>query len=202
MLAQARIAAVVPVTDVDAAIRFYGDTLGLRLKERRSDLPENREAEFEAGDGTLLVYESVGAGQSRHTVAGFRVENIEEAVATLRERGVVFEEYDLPDMKTESGIATSSDVRAALSATRDATSSRESVGARQKASSQSSLPDGKVGYLATEPLESVRVWPYKIRRGLALTSTFRSVGWMLLSSRRGPRRGACETPGTGRACRR
>ena len=113
MLAKARIAAVVPVSDVEAAVRFYGDTLGLRLKERRSDLPENREAEFEAADGTLLVYESVGAGQSRHTVAGFRVENIEEAVAALRERGVVFEEYDLPDMKTENGIATIGDVRAA-----------------------------------------------------------------------------------------
>jgi predicted enzyme related to lactoylglutathione lyase len=113
MLARARIAAVIPVSDVEAAIRFYGDTLGLLLRERRSDLPENREAEFEAGDGTLLVYESVGAGQSRHTVAGFRVDDIDEAVAELRRRGVVFEEYDLPDLKTEGGIATVGDVRAA-----------------------------------------------------------------------------------------
>ena len=92
MLTGARIAAVVPVSDVDAAIRFYSDTLGLVLKERRSDLPENREAEFEAGGGTLLVYESVGAGQSRHTMAGFRVDDIDEAVRSLRERGVAFEE--------------------------------------------------------------------------------------------------------------
>jgi catechol 2,3-dioxygenase-like lactoylglutathione lyase family enzyme len=113
MLAQARIVAVVPVSDVEAAVRFYGETLGLRLKERRSDLPENREAEFEAGDGTLLAYESVGAGQSRHTVAGFRVGDLGEAVAALRERGVTFEEYDLPDLKTEGGIATIGDVRAA-----------------------------------------------------------------------------------------
>jgi catechol 2,3-dioxygenase-like lactoylglutathione lyase family enzyme len=113
MLTQARIVAIVPVSDVEAAIRFYGDTLGLRLKERRSDLPENREAEFEGADGSLLAYESVGAGQSRHTVAGFRVDNIEEAVASLRERGVAFEEYDLPDLKTGGGIATVGDVRAA-----------------------------------------------------------------------------------------
>ena len=96
MLTGARIAAIVPVSDVEAAVHFYGDTLGLKLKERRSDLPENREAEFEAGDGMLLVYESVGAGQSRHTVAGFRVDDIDAAVSTLRERGVAFEEYDLP----------------------------------------------------------------------------------------------------------
>jgi predicted enzyme related to lactoylglutathione lyase len=113
MLQQARVAAIVPVSDVEAAIRFYGDTLGLRLKERRSDLPENREAEFEAGDGTLLVYESVGAGQSRHTVAGFRVDDIDAVVTGLRERGVVFEEYDLPDLKTEGGIAALGNVRAA-----------------------------------------------------------------------------------------
>jgi predicted enzyme related to lactoylglutathione lyase len=113
MLEQARIAAIVPVSDVEAAIRFYGDTLGLTLKERRSDLPENREAEFEAGGGTLLVYESVGAGQSRHTVAGFRVADIDASASTLRERGVVFEEYDLPDLKTENGIAAIGGVRAA-----------------------------------------------------------------------------------------
>jgi predicted enzyme related to lactoylglutathione lyase len=113
MLASARIAAIVPVSDVEAAIRFYGDTLGLVLRERRSDLPENREAEFEAGEGTLLVYESVGAGQSRHTVAGFRVEDVDEVVRTLRGRGVVFEEYDLPDLKTEDGVAAVGDVRAA-----------------------------------------------------------------------------------------
>lgn len=113
MLTQARIVAIVPVSDVEEAVRFYGDTLGLTLKERRSDLPENQEAEFEGADGSLLAYESVGAGQSRHTVAGFRVANIEEVVAALTERGVVFEDYDLPDLKTESGIATVGDVRAA-----------------------------------------------------------------------------------------
>jgi predicted enzyme related to lactoylglutathione lyase len=113
MLQQARVVAIVPVSDVEAAIGFYGDTLGLRLKERRSDLPENREAEFEAGDGTLLAYESVGAGQSRHTVAGFRVDDIEATVSGLQERGVVFEEYDLPDLKTENGIAAVGDVQAA-----------------------------------------------------------------------------------------
>lgn len=113
MLAHARIAAIVPVSDVEAAIRFYGETLGLELQERRDDLPENREAEFRAGEGTLLVYESVGAGQSRHTIAGFRVDDVNETVARLRERGVEFEEYDLPQLKTEGGIAAVGDVRAA-----------------------------------------------------------------------------------------
>jgi catechol 2,3-dioxygenase-like lactoylglutathione lyase family enzyme len=113
MLEQAGIVAIVPVSDIDAAIRFYGETLGLELQERRDDLPEHREAEFRAGDGTLLAYESVGAGKSRHTVAGFRVDDIEAVVGGLRARGVAFEDYDLPDLKTENGIATLGDVRAA-----------------------------------------------------------------------------------------
>jgi catechol 2,3-dioxygenase-like lactoylglutathione lyase family enzyme len=113
MLGNAQIAAVVPVSDIDKAVAFYGETLGLQLDVRRNDLPQNREAEFRAGDGTLVVYESVGAGQSRATVAGFRVDDIDAAVSSLRERGVRFEDYDLPDLKTENGIAQVGDLRAA-----------------------------------------------------------------------------------------
>jgi catechol 2,3-dioxygenase-like lactoylglutathione lyase family enzyme len=113
MLGDAGIVAIVPVSDVEAALRFYAETLGLELLERRDDLPENREAELRAANGTLLLYESVGAGKSRHTVAGFRVADLDAVVAGLRERGVEFEEYDLPQLKTEGGIASVGDVRAA-----------------------------------------------------------------------------------------
>ena len=112
MLGKAEIAAIVPVSDVEKAVEFYGGTLGLELQIRRDDLPENREAEFRAGDGTLVVYESVAAGQSRGTVAGFRVDDLDSVVGALRERGVAFEEYDLPDLKTENAIATIGDLRA------------------------------------------------------------------------------------------
>jgi catechol 2,3-dioxygenase-like lactoylglutathione lyase family enzyme len=113
MLSKAEIAAIVPVSNVDKAVEFYGNVLGLELDVRRDDLPENREAEFRAGDGSLVVYESVAAGQSPGTVAGFRVEDLDAVVAGLRERGVAFEEYDLPDLKTENGIASIGDLRAA-----------------------------------------------------------------------------------------
>jgi catechol 2,3-dioxygenase-like lactoylglutathione lyase family enzyme len=113
MLADAEIAAIVPVSDIDRAVEFYEDKLGLKLEVRRDDLPQNREAEFGGGNGTLLVYESVAAGQSRGTVAGFRVDDLESAASALRERGVVFEEYDMPELKTENGIARIGDVLAA-----------------------------------------------------------------------------------------
>jgi len=112
MLGKAEIAAIVPVSDVEKAVEFYGGTLGLELQIRRDDLPENREAEFRAGDGSLVVYESVAAGQSKGTLAAFRVDDLEAVVAGLRERGVAFEEYDLPELKTENAIATIGDLRA------------------------------------------------------------------------------------------
>lgn len=112
MLNDARIIAIVPVSDIDAAIDFYEGRLALRL-ERRREIPSLREAELSGGAGTLLLYESVGAGKSRHTVAAFRVDDIDAAVASLRERGVVFEEYDLPEVRTEGGIATLGDARVA-----------------------------------------------------------------------------------------
>jgi catechol 2,3-dioxygenase-like lactoylglutathione lyase family enzyme len=113
MLDNARITAIVPVSNIETAIEFYEGVLGLRLDERRDDLPTNREAELSAGSGNLLLYESVGAGQSRHTVAGFRVDDLDSVVAAVRARGASFEEYDLPDLKTVNGIASVGDVRAA-----------------------------------------------------------------------------------------
>lgn len=106
MLQQAYIEAIVPVSNLEAAIAFYGEALGLELIVGPEDLPENREALFDAGGGSLVVYESAAAGKSGATLAAFVVDDLDARVAELRERGVVFEEYDYPNLKTENGIAT------------------------------------------------------------------------------------------------
>jgi catechol 2,3-dioxygenase-like lactoylglutathione lyase family enzyme len=113
MLTNARLAGVIPVSDLEASIAFYEGTLGLKLLERRDDIPENPEAHFELGDARLLLYKSVGAGQSRHTLAGFEVDDIDDAVASLRDNGVTFEDYDMPGLKTEGGIAAMGDSKGA-----------------------------------------------------------------------------------------
>ncbi len=112
MLAGARLEAIVPVSNLDRAIEFYGRTLGLGTPER-DEMPENPGARFDLGAATLYVYESVGAGQSRHTLAGFTVDNVEQTVEDLGRNGVTFEEYDLPHLKTEGGIAKVGDERVA-----------------------------------------------------------------------------------------
>ncbi|MBD0348831.1 MAG: VOC family protein [Thermoleophilia bacterium] len=112
MLSGARVEAVVPVSDLDRAIEFYGQTLGLGTPER-DEFPGTPGARFRSGASTLYLYKSVGAGQSRHTLVAFDVDDIDQAVASLRRNGVTFEEYDSPDIKTENGIATIGEERAA-----------------------------------------------------------------------------------------
>jgi catechol 2,3-dioxygenase-like lactoylglutathione lyase family enzyme len=51
-----------------------------------------------------LVYRSPHAGTAKNTCMRFEVDDIESTVGRLRERGVVFEEYDLPGLRTVNGI--------------------------------------------------------------------------------------------------
>jgi catechol 2,3-dioxygenase-like lactoylglutathione lyase family enzyme len=91
------------VSDLDSAIEFW-QKLGLGTPER-DEIPNNPGARFAlGGGGELYIYKSVGAGQSRHTIVAFEVNDIEQIVEDLRGKGVTFEEYDMPGMKTENGI--------------------------------------------------------------------------------------------------
>jgi catechol 2,3-dioxygenase-like lactoylglutathione lyase family enzyme len=96
---------VIPVNDVDRAVSFYTDKVGLEFMERYDVPAENPMVRLKAGNGTLLVYKSVGAGEARHTLAALVVDDIESAVREMRERGVTFEEYEMGDIRTENGIA-------------------------------------------------------------------------------------------------
>ena len=51
------------------------------------------------------MFESAGASPGTFTQMGWTVDDIDATVAELRSRGVVFEEYDLPGLKTVNGIA-------------------------------------------------------------------------------------------------
>lgn len=81
------------VSDMDRAIRFYTETLGLKLRLRRQD----RWATIDAGDGNLVGLHpsregTMAAGQRGSICVGFEVsEPLEEVVATLESRGVRFE---------------------------------------------------------------------------------------------------------------
>jgi catechol 2,3-dioxygenase-like lactoylglutathione lyase family enzyme len=102
MLKDAPIVPYIPVADVARARRFYEDTLGLVPKEAYAG-----GVIYECGNGSwVFMYPSPGAGTSKASTAFWAVADVEAEVAALRARGVVFEDYELPGLKTENGIAT------------------------------------------------------------------------------------------------
>ena len=79
-----------PTRELEAAVAFYGDTLGL---ERSVYIPERNYAEFETANVTLSVYnaEKMGIGHhvNRNAIA-LHVDDIEASRAALEARGVAF----------------------------------------------------------------------------------------------------------------
>jgi catechol 2,3-dioxygenase-like lactoylglutathione lyase family enzyme len=99
-----RVGATVAVADMTRARAFYEDALGLRPLPGR-DAEDNRA--YACGEGTsITLYVTQEAGSSTATVAGWEVTEIERLVDELTDRGVVFEQYDLPGITTDArGIA-------------------------------------------------------------------------------------------------
>lgn len=100
MLAAGDVATRLPVRDLNRARKFYSEKLGLEpVEERPGGL------RYLSGNGFFALFESAGQASGRHTQMGWEVLDIEATVAGLKARGVVFEEYDLPGLKTVNGIA-------------------------------------------------------------------------------------------------
>jgi catechol 2,3-dioxygenase-like lactoylglutathione lyase family enzyme len=117
MLTDARITAIVPTTDLSRARQFFGETLGLEELDASTPGPQ---AIYRCGGGTLLeVYERPTAGDAEHTLASWEVDDVRAAVEEMRGQGISFEDYDLPEFKTEGGVASSGDFEAAWFRDRD-----------------------------------------------------------------------------------
>ena len=102
-----RLSAVLCSTDLERSRTFYEETLGLRLSPET--IPNH--LLFECGGGsTLLVYGRMAPNTADHTQARFWTDDVERDVAALRARGVSFEEYDFPALKTADCIATSAGI--------------------------------------------------------------------------------------------
>ncbi len=103
MLGNARVRPILPTIDLQRAIKFYEETLGLRVTRREQEPSQG--AVVQAGDDTSLYLYERSRTKADHTVAGFVVADVEAVVDGLKRRGVVFEEYDSPDLKTTGSIA-------------------------------------------------------------------------------------------------
>ncbi|MEV7969307.1 VOC family protein [Sphaerisporangium sp. NPDC088356] len=77
------------VDDVPKAREFYGDVLGLDVSEEHGMLRLHL-----AGGTDVLAYPKPGHTPASFTILNFPVDDIDQAVDTLTERGVRFERYD------------------------------------------------------------------------------------------------------------
>jgi catechol 2,3-dioxygenase-like lactoylglutathione lyase family enzyme len=101
MLGNAKVATRLPAKDLNRARAFYSEKLGLEPVEQREG-----GLRYVCATGEFAIFISAGRPVGTHTQMGWEVEDIEATVRELRVRGVAFEEYDLPGLKTVHGIAT------------------------------------------------------------------------------------------------
>ncbi|MFB7165037.1 MULTISPECIES: VOC family protein [Streptomyces] len=100
ILARGRVATRLPAQDLDRARRFYAERLGLEpVDERPGGLL------YRCGDTEFALFRSTGAAPGTFTQMGWQVDDVETIVAELKQRGVMFEEVDLPGFRTKDGIA-------------------------------------------------------------------------------------------------
>lgn len=88
------------VNNTQKAKEFYGRTLGLEVSETQELLKLHL-----AGGATVLIYPKPNHSPATFTILNFPVDNVDKAVEELTKRGVRFEVYNEPDLKTnEKGV--------------------------------------------------------------------------------------------------
>jgi catechol 2,3-dioxygenase-like lactoylglutathione lyase family enzyme len=102
MLSDRHVYATIPAADIARARQWYEDKLGLKPRAE-----EDAGLIYELADGTsFLLYPTSAAGQAPNTLASFGSKDVAGDVKALMGRGVVFEDYDFPGLKTVDSIAT------------------------------------------------------------------------------------------------
>jgi len=102
------VAGVIRADDYARAAQFYTEVLGFTLV--RSPQGTGDAGMFAAGAGTMVsIYERPGMPAPQNTTLAFGVtpERFDDVIAGLKSKGVVFEDYDMPEMglKTVAGVA-------------------------------------------------------------------------------------------------
>lgn len=110
MLGDIDVAANIAVKNLDAAKKFYEDTLGLKQVGA-----EGQELiVFRSGTSTIYVYESQYAGTNQATAITWVVgEDIENVIRKLKDKGVTFEHYDIPDMTRQGDVHVGGNMKVA-----------------------------------------------------------------------------------------
>ena len=109
MLQGSRTAATIPAQDLARARAYYEGMLGFKPDPEIND---DNGVMYRCAEGTaFLLFKSSGASSGNHTQISFEVNDVDSEVSSLRGKGVKFEEYDVPGLKTENGVAQMPDGR-------------------------------------------------------------------------------------------
>lgn len=100
MPAEWTFSATIPAKDLEGTRKFYEGVLGLEVV---TESPAG--VTYRSGDSVLNLYPTEFAGTAKHTLGGFVVKDLDASMADLRAKGVKFEEYDMPGLKTVNGVA-------------------------------------------------------------------------------------------------
>ena len=101
MLADSKAFSGFAVDDMEAAKRFYGETLGLRLSDGEMGITVLNLAD--ARD--TIIYPKADHEPASFTILNFPVDDVEATVDALTERGVQFERYEGTEVETdEKGV--------------------------------------------------------------------------------------------------
>jgi catechol 2,3-dioxygenase-like lactoylglutathione lyase family enzyme len=101
MLGDHPIDVVLLATDLASSKDFYAGKLGLEILQESEE-----EVTYKCGgDSLLTVTRSTTGTSDEQTQAGWRVKDLALEIAELRSRGVEIQDYDMPGLKTEDGIA-------------------------------------------------------------------------------------------------
>jgi predicted enzyme related to lactoylglutathione lyase len=109
MLQNSPMYAYIPAADLSRARNFYEKKVGFKPGK---EIAGGVSYEFGKGTGCFL-YPTPNAGSSKASQAFWQVDDVEREVAELKARGVTFEEYDSPGMKTVNSILTAGGAKAA-----------------------------------------------------------------------------------------
>lgn len=100
MLGSSRVTTILPVVDAERARDFYGRVLGL------ADLGPSGDGKylFDLSGGYLALLQKSEPTKAEHTALSFEVPDARAAIDGLTAKGVVFEDYDFPGLKTVNKV--------------------------------------------------------------------------------------------------
>ena len=108
MLSDWNVITMIPAADLERARQFYEEKLDLRPGRQVPGMQF-----YNSGGAEFALYATEFAGTGKQTVMAWETRDLDREMGRLRSRGIEFEEYDMPGLRTVNGVAMLSGARSA-----------------------------------------------------------------------------------------